>query len=103
MSLMVFTVILAAVILAGGGVLYALYKNRQIQITREIDAVEKSIEHSKLEIRTMEMRMDQLLNRFAIRKQLEEHGTDLRPISVAVVEEVELEPKGGRSVASTSP
>lgn len=99
----VFAVILAAVIVASGGVLYVLYKNRQIEITREIDSVEKNAEHCRLEMRTMEMRMDQLLNRFVIRKKLEEHGSELRPISVAVIEEVPLDPQRDGSVASTSP
>jgi hypothetical protein len=59
---------------------------------REIDAIERRIEHCRLEIRTTEMRMDQLLNRFVIRKQLEENGSNLRPISLAVVEEIDPAP-----------
>lgn len=96
-------VILAAAISAAGGVLHAFYKNRQVQITREIDAIDRNIEHCRLEIRTTEMRMDQLLNRFVIRKQLEENGSDLRPISLAVVEEIDSAPPGRRSVAAATP
>ena len=50
-----------------------------------------------------EMRMDQLLNRFVIRKQLEENGSTLRPISLAVVEEIDPAPPHRRSVASAAP
>lgn len=99
----IFAVILAATIVAGGGVLHAYYKNRQIQITREIDAIDRNVEHCRLEIRTTEMRMDQLLNRFVIRKQLEENGSDLRSISLAVVEEIDPAPPSRRSVASAAP
>ena len=74
-------VILAAAIIAAGGVLHVFYKNRQIQITREIDAIDRRVEQCRLDIRTSSMRMDQLLNRFVIRKQLQENGSTLRPIS----------------------
>jgi hypothetical protein len=50
------------------------------------------------------MRMDQLLNRFVIRKQLEENGSDLRPIPLAVIEEIG--PSSARqrvNVASAAP
>ena len=96
-------VMLAAVIAAGGGILHVYYKNCQIQTSRAIDAIDRNVEHCRLEIRTTEMRMDQLLNRFAMRKQLEENGSTLRPISVAVVEEIRLGPPDRRSVASASP
>ena len=41
------------------------------------------------EIRTTEMRMDELLNRFVIRKQIEQNGSSLRPIPMGVVEEID--------------
>jgi hypothetical protein len=99
----IIAVILTATIASAGGVLHAYYKNRQVQITREIDALDRSVEHSRLEIRTTEMRMDQLLNRFVIRKQLEENGSSMRPISLAVVEEIHPETSVRRTVASASP
>ena len=99
----IIAVILTVTIGAAGGVLYAYYKNQQIKITREIDEISRSIEHSRLEIRTTEMRTDQLLNRYLIRKRLEEHGSRLRPISVAVVEEIQAKPKQPDSVVANSP
>jgi cell division protein FtsL len=99
----IIAVILAAVIVAAGGVLHAYYKNRQIQITREIDAIDRKVEHCRLEIRTTEMRMDQLLNRFVIRKQIEQNGSSLHPISIAVVEEIDPAPPSRRNVASAVP
>jgi hypothetical protein len=54
-------------------------------------------------MRTTQMRMDQLLNRFVIRKQLSENGSDLIAISSAVVEEVDPAPADPRAVASAAP
>lgn len=96
-------VILTFTIASAGGVLHVYYKNRQIQITREIDAIDRNIEHCRLDIRTTEMRVDQLLNRFVIRKQLEENGSTLRPISLAEVEEIQPESPSRRSVAAATP
>ncbi|MEO5716320.1 MAG: hypothetical protein ABIT37_22765 [Luteolibacter sp.] len=98
-----FAVILAAVIVAGGGVLHAYYKNRQVTITREIDAIDRRVEQYRLDIRTTEMRMDQLLNRFVIRKQIEENGSTLRPIPMGAVEDIDPSNTNRHSVASTEP
>ncbi len=98
-----FSLILAATIVAAGGVLHAYYKNRQVQISREIDAIDHRVEQDRLDIRTTEMRMDQLLNRFAIKKQIESNGSKLRPIPVGLVEEMDGIASARRSVASVSP
>ncbi len=98
-----FALILAATIAAAGGMLHAYYKNRQVQVSREIDAIDGRVEQCRLDIRTTEMRMDQLLNRFAIRKQIEENGTSLRPIPTGVVEEIDPATLTRHSVASAAP
>lgn len=98
----IFALILGAAILAAGGVFHVYFKNRQIQVSREIDAIEKRVEHCRYDIRTTEMRMDQLLNRFVIRQQLEQNKSRLRPISVAVVEEVDSVLPARRNVAAVS-
>ena len=95
-----FSIILGAALAAAGGVLHAYYKNFQVNLSREIDASERRIEQCRLEIRTTEMRMDQLLNRFVIRQQLEENRSSLRPIALDAVENVTPTPESGRSVAS---
>jgi cell division protein FtsL len=95
---------LAAAIVTAGGVLHAYYKNRQIQVSREIDAIDRRVEQYRLDIRTTEMRMDQLLNRFAILKQVQDNGTLLRPMyPKAVVEEVGSSAASRPSVVSTLP
>jgi hypothetical protein len=95
--------IVGAAIVAGGGVLHAFYKNRQIQVSREIDAIDRRVEQYRLDIRTTEMRMDQLLNRFVIRKQIEANGSSLRPIPMGVVESINAATINRHSVASTAP
>jgi len=98
----IFTVLIAAAIVAtSGGVLHAVYKNRQVQLNRDIDATERRIEQYKLDIRTTQMRSDSILNRFAIRKQLEDTGSPLRPIPTGLSEEVNPAPPA--AVASALP
>jgi hypothetical protein len=99
----IFALILAAAIAAAGGVLHAYYKNRQISITREIDAIDRRVEQYRFDIRTTEMRMDDLLNRFAIKKQIEENGSSLRRITMGVVEEINPVASHRQSVASAEP
>jgi len=101
--LVFFALILAAAIAAAGGVLHAYYKNRQIQITREIDAIDRHIVQCRLDIQTTEMRMEELLNRFVIRKQIEQNGSSLRPIPMGVVEEIDSDTVQRHSVASAAP
>jgi Ni,Fe-hydrogenase III large subunit len=102
-----FSVLLSLFLAAGiatvGGVGHAFYKNQQIQVSREIDAIEQRVEQYRLDIRTTEMRVDQLLNRFVIRKQMEINGSMLRSIPIGVVEKIDGELTNRHSVASTTP
>ncbi len=98
-----FALFLAAAIAASGGVLHAFYKNRQVQVSREIDAIDQRVKQSRLEIETVEVRMDELLNRFAMRQQLEKSGSLLRPIPLGVVEEIDAATLNRHSVASVAP
>ncbi|WP_411826031.1 hypothetical protein [Luteolibacter sp. AS25] len=88
---MIFALILAGAIGAVGGVSYVYFRNCQIQTAREIDAVERRIERHKLDIRTVQMRSDQILNLFAIRDTLAEEGTELVPIPPGVSENIEAQ------------
>ncbi len=95
------TLIGTFIIVAAGGVTHAYYKNRQVQVNREIDAVEHRIEQCQLDIRTTQMRTDNLLNRFAICKQLKDSGSSLRRIPVGLAEEVKPAPP--TAVAAVTP
>ncbi|MEY3896154.1 MAG: hypothetical protein RLZZ214_1674 [Verrucomicrobiota bacterium] len=94
---------LAAAIVAAGGVLHAYYKNRQVQVSREIDAIDRRIEQARLDISITEMRIGKLLNRFEIRKQIEKNGSSLRPIPIGIVEEIDATASSRHSVASATP
>lgn len=94
---------LAAAIAACGGVLHAYYKNRQIQVSREIKTIDRRVAQYRLDINITKMRADQLLNRFAIRKQIEANGSSLRPIPVGLVEEIDAATLSRHSVASAVP
>lgn len=96
----IFSLILAGAIGAVGGVTYVYFRNSQIKVAREIDAVERRIEQHQLAIRTVQMRSDQILNLFAIRKTLDEVGTELVPIPAGVSEDVL--PPNQPAVASSS-
>lgn len=98
-----FSLILAAVIIAGGGTLHAFYKNRQVQVSREIDAIDQRIKQSRLETETLKVRMDERLNRFAMRQVIERSGSTLRPIPLGAVEEIDAAAPVRHSVASATP
>jgi predicted outer membrane lipoprotein len=51
-----FAIILGLSIASAGGVLHAFYKNRQIQVARQIDAIERRIEQYQLDVRTTQYR-----------------------------------------------
>jgi hypothetical protein len=87
-SFAIFCLVLALAIGAVGGVLRVYYRNCQIKALRDIDVVERRIEKYQLDIRTVQMRQDQILNLFAMRKTLEDLGTDLRPIPAGVSENI---------------
>ena len=93
--------LLGFVIAAWGGVQHAMHKNRQVKIKREIETIERRIEQYKLDIRTIQMRSETVLNRFAIRKQLEDTGSVLRAIPSGMAEEVNPAPPA--AVASAIP
>lgn len=86
--IVIFSLILAGAIGAVGGVSFVYYRNSQIQTAREIDKIEQRIEQHKLDIRTVQMRSDQILNLFSIRKTLDAVGTDLIPIPPGVSEDI---------------
>jgi len=87
-SFTIFSLILGGAIGAVGGVSHVYFRNCQIKTAREIDVIERRIEEHQLAIRTVQMRQDQILNLFAMRKTLEDLGTDLRPIPAGISEEV---------------
>lgn len=94
------TLIGTAIIAACGGILHVDYKNRQIKVNREIDAIEHRIEQYQLDIQTTQMRSDNLLDRYVIQDQLEASGSSLRPIPVGLAEEITATPPSAVAVVT---
>lgn len=93
--------IATGMIIAGGGMLHADYKYRQIKVSREIKAVERQIEQCQLASDLTQMHTANLLNCFAIQKQLIASRSSLRPIAACVAEEVISSPP--TAVAAANP
>ena len=94
--------VITAALVAGGGALYAYYKNRQLTVQREIDRVEKRIQAHQLEVEATQMRIDEMLNRYALREQLRAQGSALKAIPIGLIENVEGH-QPVRTVAAVAP
>ena len=80
--------IVTVVVMAAAGVFHAYLKNRQIKVARELQGVEDRISQCKLDITTLEIRLDDQLNPILLKDRLMEMSSDLRRIPPGVVEEV---------------
>ncbi|MFP6857376.1 MAG: hypothetical protein VCA73_08900 [Roseibacillus sp.] len=80
--------IAAAVVMASAGIFYAYIKNRQINVSREIQRVEDRISQHRLDIATDEMLLAEQLNPFLIRDRLKGISSDLRAIPLGVTREI---------------
>ena len=81
--------VLVAVVLAGAGVFHAYVKNMQVEVGRKIEKTEQRIGQHELDIKTLQMHLDQQLNRFLIRDLLKQSDSALVAIPVTVLEEVD--------------
>lgn len=77
----VLLLIVAALVMAAGGVFHAYIKNRQINVTREIKRVEDRIAEHQLDIESQEMVLAKLNNQFLIRDRLIDLNTEMIPIT----------------------
>lgn len=99
---MFYILVISAALTAGGGVLHAYYKNRQLSVQREVDQVEKRIQMHQLEIEATQMRIDETLNRYALREQLRSNGSSLKAIPIGLIENVDGRQQA-RTVAAVAP
>ncbi len=83
-----FTLLVSVGLVALGGTRFAMLKNEQIQVARQCDAIERRIEQYYLDVRTIGMNSESLLNRFVIRDKLAKQGTALQPIPAGYPEEI---------------
>lgn len=98
----VILLVTSMVVMGGAGVFHVYVKNRQINVAREIKAVEERISQHKLDITNLEVRIDDQLNPILINDRLTDMSSDLRSIPLHVVKKVrawrkapETEPSGG--------
>ena len=82
--------VVVAVVLATAGVFHAYIKNQQVEVARRTEKTEQRIGQHELDIKALQMRLDQQLNRFLIRDQLRQSGSDLVAIPVTEVEEIDV-------------
>ena len=80
--------VLVTVALASAGVFHASVKNMQVEVGRKIEKTEQRISQHQLDIKTLQMHLDQQLNRFLIRDLLRQSGSELVAIPVNALEEV---------------
>jgi hypothetical protein len=83
------TLFLAALVMVGGGILHAVYKNSQVRTDRLIDQAEKRIERTHVKIRMVDVRMDKLLDRYEMKERLKYSGSALVDVTPADIEVVE--------------
>lgn len=93
------TLLLAALVMVSGGVMHAVYKNKQVRTDRLIDAAEKRIEADRTKIAMVEVRMDAQLSRYALKESLVQIGRNPLP---ALPKDIEvITPEGtGEGVAA---
>ncbi len=98
----VLLLIVTALVMAAAGVFHAYLKNQQIKVARELQGVEDRISQCKLDITTLEVRLDDQLNPILLNDRLIEMSSDLRRIPPSVVEEVSVSHEGLPVVAPLS-
>lgn len=69
---------IAAVILAGGGIMHVYASNKQIDIARKIDAAQKEIDEHYAGVNMTNVKIDRNLDRYLMKEDLLARGSDLR-------------------------
>ena len=67
-----------------------MIKNKQLQITREIDKTQGRIGDLQLDIDTEGMRIAELMDRYALRAALARIDSQLEPLTPGMVEVIDL-------------
>ena len=80
--------LLVMIALVSAGVFHAYVKNMQVEVGRKIEKTEQRISQHQLDIKTLQMHLDQQLNRFLIRDLLRQAGSELVAIPVNALEEI---------------
>lgn len=84
--------VLVAVVLATAGVFHAYVKNLQVEVANETEKAERRIGQLEMDIMTLQMQLDEQLNRFILRERLAQQGSRLVSIPINAVLEVGQQP-----------
>lgn len=80
--------ILTALSLGTTGVFHTVMKNRQLEVVREIERVERRIKEHERDVTNLDIRLGQLENRWDLRNTLVAAQTNLRGIPLEVIEDI---------------
>lgn len=69
--------VLVAVVLATAGVFHAYVKNLQVEVANKTEKTERRIGQLEMDIMTLQMQLDEQLNRFILRERLAQQRSRL--------------------------
>ena len=81
--------VFVAVVLATAGVFHAYVKNLQVEVARKAEKAERRTSQLEMDIMTLQMQLDEQLNRYLLRERLIRHQSPLIPIPVNAIVEIE--------------
>ncbi|WP_200392741.1 hypothetical protein [Roseibacillus ishigakijimensis] len=80
--------ILTAISLGGTGLVHTVLKNRQLEVKREIERVDRRLKEKERDVTNLEIRIGQMENRWDLRNALVAAGTELRGIPLEAIEDI---------------
>ncbi len=80
--------ILTAISIGTTGIFHTVMKNRQLEVVREIEKVERRVKEYERDVTNLEIRLSQLENRWDLRNRLVAAKTKLVGIPIEVIEDV---------------
>jgi len=87
-SAMLVLLLLTAVSLGATGIFHTVMKNRQLQVVRQIEKVERRVKEKERDVINLEIRINQLENRYDMRNALIAGNTSLRGIPLESIVDI---------------
>jgi hypothetical protein len=81
--------VFVAVVLATAGVFHAYVKNLQVETARKTYKSDKRTNQLEMDIMTINMQLDEQMNRYVLRERLVMQGSDLVPIPSSGIIEID--------------
>jgi len=97
----VILLVVAAVLVATGGIWHAVIKNEQVEVTRQIEASRKRTALHRNEATSIKVQMGRKVDRYVIKNALQDQQSTMREMPIGVIEVVT--PNEKDPVASHSP